>query len=545
MNILATIGLQSDDAWSDMIKKGWSATESGGQFAPQSASYFEQVWFYFKDGIGGFSVALLLLAVVVLLRRLSADPHIQKRVRAPGVALYAYIAAFTIALMVKPQSFGLGRVFHIFSLSSLTLAAVLMAGLIFIDIVLIRMRKVMFPAIIRDLLVIIIFLIALIVVLGQQGLDLTAIVASAGFLGIVFGLAMQDTLGNVFAGLAIQVEKPFDVSDWVQFSEHEGRVREINWRSVKIETLDKEVVVIPNTVVTKSKVVNMSQPTNVLRRRTVLRLPFTEPPNKVKRVVTETLRRIPGILSDPPPVVFVSQYLEYAMEYRITYHITDLERRELLLDEVNAKLWYAMKRSGLRVPFPVEDHYIRFPMEEEKHEDFGEKDLAERKRLLSGVPFFTPLPAEDLEFLAANAGLQGFAAGEEVVRQGEAGYSFYVVMEGLAEVRSSTRDGGKEVELARIQRGGYFGEMSLMTGERRSATVVAAVDTEFLVVDKEHFKSVITKHPEVVNRISEIIVARKMQIAEGHKAHRKKEQQEEAEREQASLINRIKSFFKI
>lgn len=545
MNILATLGLKPDDAWSEMIQKGWSATQTAGQYAPQSASYFEQVWFYFKDAGGGFTAAMILLGLLLLLSRLSSDPHILRRVRAPRVSLYAYLAALTMALLVKPQSFGLGRVFHVFGLSALTLSAVLVAGLVFIDIVLIRMRKVQFPAIIRDLLVIILFLISLIVVLGQQGLDLTAIVASAGFLGIVFGLAMQDTLGNVFAGLAIQVEKPFDVDDWVRFSEQEGRVKEINWRSVKIETLDKEVVVIPNTVVTKSQFVNMSQPTQVLRRRTMLRLPFGEPPNKVKRVITETLRRIPGILADPPPVVLVTKYLEYAIEYRLTYHITDIDRRESLQDEVLSKLWYSLKRGGLRVPFPVEDHYVRFPMEEEKKEDMGDKDVQEHKHLLGSVPFFAPLPPEDLDFLAVNAGMQGFAAGEEIVRQGEAGYSFYVVKEGLAEVRSSARGSGTALELARLQRGGYFGEMSLMTGERRSATVVAAVDTEFLVVDKEHFKSIITKHPEVVNRISEIIVARKMQIEEGQERYRRKEQQEEAQREQASLINKIKAFFKI
>lgn len=76
--------------------------------------------------------------------------------------------------------------------------------------------------------------------LGHLGLDLTAVAASAGFLGIVLGLAMQDTLGNVFAGLSLQMERPFSVDDWVRFGNQEGKVKEINWRSVTMERARRE-----------------------------------------------------------------------------------------------------------------------------------------------------------------------------------------------------------------------------------------------------------------------------------------------------------------
>lgn len=524
---------------------------SGGIFAPlpegsaPSVGYFQQVWLYLDANVVNFVVAVVLLLLVLGLRKITDDMYIRHKLRSPYIALGAYFFTLFMSAVFSPTSYGLTRVFYLTALTALTLAAVLVAGVVVIDIFVVRVRRLQFPVIIRDLLVIIVFFVSLFVVLGHQGLDLTAILASAGFVGIVLGLAMQDTLGNIMGGLALQMEKPFEVGNWVEFEGVQGEVIEINWRSVKVLTLDREVVVIPNTVITKSSFRNLSRPTGVLRQSLVVGLPYSLPPNQAKKAFMDTLLRINGILRTPPPEVYLVEYAAYSISYRVTYFIDDLPKRERISDEVHSKLWYGLKRNNIKIPFPIQDLAVTFPKEQEATEaDSHRRDRDEKIKLLNRVPFFAPLPADDIEGLATGARDEKYAQGEEVVRQGDAGYSFYVVKDGIAEVLSRDTTSGQTAEVALLKRGDFFGEMSLMTGERRSATVQARVDTEFLVIDKDNFKEVFERHPDLVGRISDIVVQRKIQVEEQH-ATRRAQDAQSTQAQSASLMARIKSFFGI
>lgn len=511
--------------------------------APDSVGFFQSVADYLSEKMESVVVAAAVWLIVTAFRRMTRDAYLRRKLKSPQAAVYVFGATLLLAAFLQRSAQGLGKALYLSSLTAVTLAVSLAAGVLLVDVFLIRMRAFRFPAIIRDLLVILVFTVALVAVLGTQGVDLTAVLASAGFVGIVVGLAMQDTLGSVFSGLAIQMEKPVEVGDWVAFEGFEGRIVEVNWRSVKIETRDRDVVIIPNSVVTRASIRNYSRPSAMIRRHLDLGLPYGVPPNQARKAILETLVRIHGILSEPAPQVFLVEYASYFINYRVHYFIADFQQDEIISDEVHSKLWYALRRNGIQIPFPIQDLTIHQPVAAAQP---GLKEMDDdRQSLLARIPFFAPLPTEDLHLLASRSRVMAFAAGEEVVREGDSGYSFFIVREGHAEVLADS--GGPEetaIQVARFGPGDFFGEMSLMTGERRSATVRALTDTEFIVLDKDIFKAVFERHPDLVSRISEIMVRRRMQTAEGVEKHRSSDA-ENLREQNASLMNRIKSFFRI
>ncbi len=471
-------------------------------------SFVDATFDYVKGRPWPLIVTILLILLASVLSQIARIHKTTIHIKAPRLATYGALFLFLLSAVFNQYSASFANIFYFVSLTGITLAATQLSGVIVIDIFLQR-RGIRVPTIIRDLLVIIVFVVAIFVVLGNQGVNLTAILASAGFVGIVLGLAMQDTLGNIISGLALQMERPFSVGEFVRFEDREGRVTEINWRSVRIETKDLETIIVPNSMITKASVVNLCRPTNLLRRHTIIGLPYGLPPNRAKRVIEDALKKLSSIVVDPPPKVLLTKYSDYSIDYKVTYFLAHPDGREDVLDEVNTVIWYALRRAGIEVPFPIQDIFVHNPEGKEKELSLREEEFQERLELLTDVPFFEPLPRDDLDHLARKARTEAFAAGEEVVRKGDLGASFFIVRDGTAVVVGRDDTDGSAIEIARLHRGAHFGEMSLMTGERRTATVVAHEDCEFLVVDREPFREVINRNPESLERISEIIVARK------------------------------------
>jgi small-conductance mechanosensitive channel/CRP-like cAMP-binding protein len=525
--------------WAKMVKEaGPEALQQNWAELP----FLEKLGAAFEVVSAGFWVGLAMLIILLILRQV-VSPALRLRLKAPIILLYVYGGILASALFSRLYIPGIFKLLYFFSLATITLAGVLVAAFAVVDLIVTRRREAPFPAIIRDILVVIAYLVALFVVLGNQGLDLTAILASAGFVGLFVGLAMQDTLGNLVSGLAMQVEKPFDVGDWVKFSDQEGAVVEINWRSVTIQTFWSDIVVIPNTVVTKAPIINYSRPARNHRRKLNVGLPYNAPPEKVKRIFMDVLRRVPAVSMEPAPRILLKEYADFSIRYKILFFINEFEEREFIEDEVMNRIWYALKRAGIRIPFPISDVYLRQVKEEEATED-QRAEGREVRSILERVSFLRPLSDEDMDYLAAAGRREFCPADETVVRQGDPGHSFYVILDGTVSVDVKGAS-GEETRVARLSRGDYFGEMSLMTGEKRSATVRTQRDTEFLVIDKVVFKKIIEGHPEVVGRISELIVSRRLQIAEeeARSVKRAAEDAARTDQEQRTLMSRIMKFF--
>lgn len=395
-----------------------------------------------------------------------------------------------------------------------------------------------YPKLLIDMLRLILVLIgACFVVAGVWDKDPGGMLTALGVSSIVLGLALQNTLDNVMAGIAVLFERPFDVGDWITVGSITGEVVEINWRSVRVRTRSRDLVVVPNSVIGKETLVNVSQPTRVHGESHVLGFSYDDPPNKVKRVLMSVARSTRGVVTEPAPVVRTINYAAYSIEYQVRFFIDDFPRAPDINDEFMTRVWYAAKRNGISIPFPTQTSF-----------EYHQEPLPPALKLravdaLATVPVFVPLSPEELDQMSGQCERLDFGRGERVVHQGDPGDAMYVVLEGTAIVTVRT-DTEAEREVARLSRGEFFGEMALLTGEQRSASVTAVDDLGVLVIEKHVLQTMLARRPGLAQEMAEIVEARRQglrvvkDLQEAPPAHRAAVQRGAGE-----LVKRIRKFF--
>jgi CRP-like cAMP-binding protein len=351
-----------------------------------------------------------------------------------------------------------------------------------------------FPAIVQDFTVIVLFVAVGTVLLREQLLTTSAVGA------VVVGFALQDTLGNLFAGLAIQIEKPFRVGQWVQFGDREGQVTEITWRATKLRTKSGQFLIVPNSVVSKEPVLNHSEPIIPTRIEVEIGASYNVPPNEVKRAMHEAMANSPLVMKAPEPQVIIKGFGGSAIDYVAQFWIEDYAVDRTARDQVRTNLWYTFRRRNIEIPYPIQVQYERDeePIRTERH-------VAAAADHLASVSLFKTLSAEARHALANAADHHLFAAGESIVRQDADGDSMFVLMTGHARV--VIEPSGQEVAV--IPAGGFFGEMSMLTGDKRSATVMAADDVAVLEITSKDFRELALANPELVDHVSTIVSTRR------------------------------------
>jgi small-conductance mechanosensitive channel/CRP-like cAMP-binding protein len=353
-----------------------------------------------------------------------------------------------------------------------------------------------FPAIVQDSLII--GLVLLVSTFLSERLVTTSAVSA-----VVLGFALQDTLGNAFAGLAIQSEKPFHVGHWVRVGDFEGRVTEVTWRATKLRTKAGNFVILPNNVVSKEPITNYSEPVAPTRLEVEVGASYLSAPNHVKVAILEALRNSSRVLEVPAPDAVLVAFDASAITYRARFWIDDYERDDAARDEVRTAIYYTFQRHGIEIPWPIQVQYDR-----QLHEPDEQTRLREQERLLSGIDLFTSLTPDVRREIAQAAPLAVYGGGEPIVRQGEPGQSMFVVCSGAVSV---VLEPGRQ-EIARIERGGYFGEMSLLTGEPRTATVVAAGDVSVAEIGAAVFRRLGVENPQAIEQIGIAAMTRRADL---------------------------------
>jgi CRP-like cAMP-binding protein len=356
---------------------------------------------------------------------------------------------------------------------------------------------------VQDFIVLLLFTVIGTVLLREQLLTTSAVGA------VVVGFALQDTLGNLFAGLAIQVEKPFRVGQWIQISGREGEVQEITWRATKLRTKDGEFLVVPNSVVSKEPVLNYSEPTIANCLSIEVGASYLTPPNEVKAAILEAVANAPLAMPVPAPKVLVHGFGDSAVNYTAYFWVSNYGSEREARDEVRTNIWYTFRRRNIEIPWPIQIQYDRTeePIKTERH-------VAAAAAHLASINLFKTLGAEERHALANAAGHHLFCAGEAIVRQDAEGDSMFVLMNGQARV--VLEPSGQEVAV--IPEGGFFGEMSMLTGDRRTATVKALDDVMVLEIAAKDFRELALAHPDLLDHVSAIVNARRTGL-EDAKAH--------------------------
>ena len=384
-----------------------------------------------------------------------------------------------------------------------------------------------FPTIVQDVIVFTLFALVATLVLEEKFVTTSAVGA------VVAGLALQDTLGNLVAGLAIQVEKPFQLGHWIRLGEWEGQVSEITWRAVKVLTRDGNQVIIPNGELAKSALVNYSEPATPARVHVEVGASYDNAPSVVKAAILETLAREPMVLATPAPHVHLEEFAGSAINYRAYFWIDRLPLDEVARDHVRTAIYYTFRRHGVSIPFPIQVQY---------EADLPPSGPSEAERVawetrLADTDLFGLLKETDRHALTRTAAAHTYGDGEVIVRQGEPGESAYVLCVGRARV--SLEPGNTEV--ATLEPGDYFGEMSLLTGEARTATVRALGDCQVLEITAPHFRQLVLENPSMVDQIGAAVAERRAGLARARAAAVNAPVPESA----TSLVARVRRFLRL
>ena len=509
------------------------------------------------SGTGLFFVALVLLGIAALaVRGLSRNAETRRRALVV-IALLALVVVLRIILNALPTEsmetvIEDGRrvarmvenptyvVVSVAMLIAGLLTLLLTAALLVVDFIMVQRLRIEIPAILRDVAIFALFFTGVLLILySRTPLDITALFTTSAVISIVIGLALQDTLGNLFSGLALQTERSFNVNDWVRFGDREGVVVDISWRATKLRTRSNDLVIIPNSMISKDVVTNYSRPSRVHAELAHIGTHYRHPPADIIAAIEEASDQTAGILKRPRVDVRTETFADSAVIYQIKYWIKDYADLEDIQDDFMTRVWYSFTRRGIEIPYPMRNVYLR-QVTAETERAAAEADDERIYDLLRKVEVFEALSEEETRALAPRVRVEPFFSGDTVMRQGEPGDSLYIIDQGRVEVVVS-HDGRSE-RVAALGPGAFLGEMALLTGEERTATVVALEPTRCFVIDRAAFRDTLRQNPEIAEHISETLGRRRAELEATHAALHRAAEEAMAE-EKGQILTRIWDFF--
>jgi small-conductance mechanosensitive channel len=398
------------------------------------------------------------------------------------------------------------------------------------------------PHFLREVVALVIFLIALLIVLNvayHAERELKGVLAGSGIAAIILGFAGQNLFGGIIAGMSLQINRPYKVGDWLQVSERFAEVMEINWRSTRLRTNDGIYLDIPNNEIVRQTIVNLHYPTQLHAMRIRVGVDYNTPPNRAKDALFRAASNVEGVQKDPRVKVFLVDFADHAVTYEVKYYMLNHAAYNEVSDAIRTNIWYELKRQRIKIPFPIRTLQL------ERHAGpVVQEGYAEARAILRGDRLFQCLPDSQLESLLRNSKLDYFGRGEPVIEEGADGESMFVLLRGTAHV-TVTKE-GTNIRVGGLRPGDCFGEMSLLTGERRSATVRAIDDCYVMEIGKSVMAEVLRDAPQCLEQLSELLARRKMEN-EGilKEAVIPAEQAGKAREYKASFLKRLRAVFEL
>jgi small-conductance mechanosensitive channel/CRP-like cAMP-binding protein len=491
----------------------------------------------------GEGAAIVVAAILVLAVRLVLPREYRRYAVAPFVMLVLHVLARGMAALF-PEREALRDILDVTALALLLLSFARSGFLLTVHAVVMRRLTRPLPKIFKDLLQALVYMGVALVVLSSTGVEPGSLLTTSALLTAVIGLSLQDTLGNMFAGLAIQAQRPFDNGDWIQYGNepgHLGRVIEMNWRAVTVQTLERVEMIIPNSTLADSPLRNFSRPSPLVRREAFVWAAYDVPPHRVRSVILDAVRDVVGVLPDPPPAVLAREFSERGVQYWVTWFITDFDNREPISAAVRERMWYALQRAGIAIP-PPKRHVTLEQVTDESRARQQARQVEARERALQHVSFLAHLPADARRRLAEQAEERLYAPNEVIIREGQRGHELFIIERGEVRVVVDRAD-MSIVELARLGPEAFFGEMSLMTGEPRRATVRAVDECEVIVLRKDALAPLLAANPDLATLISRKLAEREAELDQRVAAKRRRGDEPSVEERSSVLLDRIRKFF--
>ena|SRR2546422_4180121 len=503
------------------------------------------------SNIGPAFVWLVLIFVVSALALSAMKPAERPRIR-NSLFLFA-LSLVGLLIVASLANFGVSQTRASYrwlqwaALLCQWLALVNLAGVLMFEIVLgpLLLKP---PRIMRDLLLALGYVVAGITLLSRVGqVDLTGIVATSAVLTAIIGLSFQDTLGNMMGGMALQMERAIAVGDWIRIDKQEGLVKEIRWRHTAIETRNWDTIIVPNSVLMRSQVTVLGRRTGAPRQHrqwVYFNVDFRYSPTEVIDAVEVALRAepIPNIASAPAPNCVMMDFKESFGSYAVRYWLTDLAVDDPTNSIVRTRIYFALLRAGIPLSIPAQSLFVTED-DLSRRQRKGDEEIEDRVTTLKRIELFRTLTDAERHSLAGRLRVAPFARGEAITRQGAKAHWLYVITKGDAEVRVFVDGSAVSESIATLHIGDFFGEMGMMTGEPRMATVMALSNVECYRLDKEAFNDVLRSRPEIAEDISRVLARRRAELDAARENLNEEAKRERMKYHQVDLLARIKHFF--
>lgn len=492
-------------------------------------------------------VLYLVLFVAVIGTLLSRFKPSDRRSVALTLALFAASLAglFASGIVAHSGFSGLASWLHEAFLILEGITAIRLCGM-FVFRLLLPFVRLQAPRILEDIVVFIAYLAWGFVRLHYAGLELSGIVTTSAVITAVVAFSMQDTLGNILGGLALQLDNSVEVGDWIKVEDVIGRVVDIRWRHTAIETRNWETVILPNSQLMKSKfsVLGRHGEDPIQWRRWIwFNVHYQTLPIRVIETVQRVVREaeIYNVAKQPPAQCLLMEFEAGYGRYALRYWLTDLQHDDATDSDVRDHIFAALQRAGIRLAIP--EHSVHMTKESEKREQSKQiKRIQERTQALHKVELFSSFREDELLAIAQRLKYAPFAKGDIITHQGAIAHWLYMLTEGEAEVYLET-PGQTRRKLSTLQAGSYFGEMGLMTGAPRTATVIASKDTECYQLDKASFEDILKNRPELAEEISHALVNRRFGLDSLQQDMDADTREQQMSQQHMDVLSKIRKFF--
>lgn len=371
------------------------------------------------------------------------------------------------------------------------------------------------------------------------GQTVSGLIIAPGIAALVIGFAMQDSLGNIISGIALQAGKPYAHGDWLMVDGKFAEVIEVNWRATRLRTNDDIVIEIPHRQMASQTIVNLNRPTRRHAVRVSLGIDYSAPPSRVKDVLLHACSNAKGVAPEPKPKVYLKNFGDSSIEYEIKFWLDDHLYYYEVCDSIRTNVWYSLQRHGIKIPFPIRTVQVERPARNRQEEVQSAARLILRQQ-----PLFKSFSDDQLDALLPRGQMMRFGRGETLIQQGANGDSMFILVKGEANVVLNRN--GFDTHVASLQSGDCFGEMSLLTGEKRSASVIANSDCEVVEIGKPILAHSLRENPELLAKLSALLAERQLKndgiIAAQTETSIIRAKQSEY---QTTFIDRLRVFFEL
>jgi len=376
--------------------------------------------------------------------------------------------------------------------------------------------------------------------LRWSGVNPESLFTTSAVVTAVLAFSMQETLGNVLGGVLLQLDRSIRVGDWVKVDDVSGLVVEVRWRYTAVETRNRETVIVPNGWLMRNRftiIGSRLRPDSAWRRWIRVDVDLAASPATVCRTLESAVRNasIANVAAEPAPSAVLLEIHPRYGSYALRYWLTDPAADDPTDTQVRLHILASLQRHGMKLGAPYQEQFEH--VDDEAHR-VARDDEDRRKRIaaLERVELFASLSEAERETVARHLVYAPFVAGGVMTHQGDVAHWLYLVIEGEADVWSETPAGRQHVSTLRP--GSVFGEMGMMTGAPRSATVTARTDVLAYRLDKEGFAEILHSRPDIADSISHVLARRQADLHDHVAAAAAMPREHHAD-----ILARVRSFF--